>query len=986
MFGESAGNAVYGVANRTQESDGHWRDSRPRLDTPAIAPDTVGPFPRSASMRRAWVRIAAAVAVWLLASALRGQIASPTANVYGTVRDDQDQPVSGATVTLTGPAGARSMASGRGGSFHFLGVPPGSYALSLERPGFEAARRDFEVGPGRNAVLAITLAVAGAHEAVTVGGGAAVFDRRQTETGATYDSPELRTIPTTRDPWGILRQVPGVLISAINVGNAKSTSQPAFVGKGSHDDQNVYDVDGVTVSQGGTSALLYDFDSLDSVSVTTGGSDPAIATPGVTLNLVTKRGTNTILGSGRGLYTDGTQWDYGVEAGGPIVSDRLWLWGAFARNAFLGQTFVLPDGETSRSQETQTYGNAKLNADLFTGNDLTLAYVNFQRTADGRGAGPMRSQPTTQNQTFPAQSYRVEDSQVFTPSLFGSAYFSYLSGARNSVPQGGLDEQADFIDDVWQNSFSVQRQSFPQHQAGAALSSFFDTGSLRHELKLGFGYRLAEFDSSSSWPGDLLVGDNTIGQASVTRPLNAKSQMRYYDTYVADTIAIDRLTVSLGARFDYQQSRSLASTVPANPVFPDLLPAANFSGDAGYPITWRDVQPRIGATYALGQDGATLLRASYARFANQLNANEISTVSAFPGIATLDYGWNDANGDGRVQPSEVDLAGGLLGFQNVDPKNPASSMAVNAIARDLTAPTTDEFIVGVEHSFSPDLAASLAYTYRRARDLEFAPAPVIGTTRADYQYAGNASGTAVDPSTGFVLAFSEPYYLLPSCPAPCSGTILENRPDYSETYSGLELQVLKKMSQGWMLRVGFAWNDWQQHVGAGAIVDPNNLVGGTNRSGPAVENDSANSIWINSTWQFNVSGAVQAPFGFLVAGNFYGRQGFPLLYDVAVTTYDLNPLSSPVLQIGPVGAYRLPDVFLLDLHVERPIAIGPAITVTPMIDCFNAANSHTVLTRDGNVGTYDVTMVPVLTPNPKFNAPGELLSDRLFRFGVRVTF
>jgi len=189
------------------------------------------------------------------------------------------------------------------------------------------------------------------------------------------------------------------------------------------------------------------------------------------------------------------------------------------------------------------------------------------------------------------------------------------------------------------------------------------------------------------------------------------------------------------------------------------------------------------------------------------------------------------------------------------------------------------------------------------------------------------------------------------------------------------------MSHGWMLRVAFAWNDWLQHVGAGAIVDPNNLVGGTNRSGLV-----ASDAGINAQWQFNVGAAVEVPPGFLVAGNLYGRQGFPLLYGVDVTTYDLNPLSSPSLQIGPVGAYRLPSVVLLDLHVERPIAMGSAVTVTPMIDCFNVANSHTILGRDGNAGAYDATMTPAFTPNPSFDAPSEQLSDRLFRLGVRVTF
>ena len=86
--------------------------------------------------------------------------------------------------------------------------------------------------------------------------------------------------------------------------------------------------------------------------------------------------------------------------------------------------------------------------------------------------------------------------------------------------------------------------------------------------------------------------------------------MNYYDTYLGDTIQTGNLTVNVGLRFDYQQGKNLPSSVSANPVFPDLLPAVQYAGDSGYPITWRLIQPRVGATYALGprsEDAAACL-------------------------------------------------------------------------------------------------------------------------------------------------------------------------------------------------------------------------------------------------------------------------------------------------------------------------------------------------------------------------------------------
>jgi hypothetical protein len=934
--------------------------------------------------------------VWILflPAALGAQNPLPSGNLYGTTLDEQGKTIAGVAVTLRGPGAAQAATTDLKGDFRFLYLPPAKYLLILERSGFEVVARQVDVTVGGNAVLTIALAVAGAAEEVAVTG-TPVLDNRKIDTGATFERKELDTVPTTRDPWAILRQVPGVLVTNMNVNGSDSGAVNGFVGKGSHLDQNTYNLDGVSIG-----AYYFDFDSFQEIAAVTGGSDPSLATPGVALNLVTKRGTNALRGSGRALYffpssVDSSDqisskggWDYGLETGGPVWRDRLWLWGAGASIAVPGQTFFLEDGEPVRRENHLHYWNAKLNAQLAASNSLTLFFMDFNNEIDGRtrGSAVNHSQESTWHSTIPTSAYRAEDSHVVSEKLFASAYFSYLASDLTLLPEGGLEQQSDQdASNIWRNSYQYIGSRTHQSQAGVTASTFFDTGHVGHELKFGFGYRHAPFDSFSSWPGGGLIGFEGYAQAAITRDAHYAFETNYYDTHLTDTIRAGNLTLNLGLRFDYQQARNLPSSAPANPLFPKLLPAIQYSGDPGYPITWRLFQPRIGATYAVGQDRKTLFRASYSRFVNQLDG-EVGYVNAVV-PAYLYYAWNDTNGNHRVEPGEVDLSN-FQGARNVDPANPGLPVSVNQIERGLRPPTTDEFIVAVEREFFSDLSASFAYTHRTYRNLVFLQpyAPTAGVTVDDYQRLGNASGS-VAGADGFTLNFNEPYYGLTTCPSPCSGILINNRPDYSESYNGLELQVLKRLSHHWMLRASFAYNDWTKDVGPGAIFNPNNLVGGLNSSGAAVQGNAnrfTGFLFINSRWQFNLSGLVQLPLGFVAAANLFAREGFAQPYYLQVFTYDVNG-SRPNLQIGEVDAYRLPDVYQLDLHLEKSFQIGP-VTITPAADCFNVANSHTVLQRDGFAGFWNHGADQPFSPNSGFNAVAERLSDRTFRAGVRVSF
>lgn len=883
-------------------------------------------------------------------------------------------------MVLVGPGVARTTTADEHGNFRFLNVPPGFHTLSLEPTGFQPARREVAVQVGRNVVVDVTMAVAGAQESVTVLGPALPRDSRKVQTGQIFDEQYLREVPTTRDVYAILRQVPGVLLSDMNVGGTGFTlfRPEEFVGKGARGGQNIFNLDGATVSLGGFSASFFDFDSLASVTVVTGGSDPSIASPGVTVNLVTKRGTNELEGSARAVYIDGGPWEYGFEVGGPLWKDHVWLWGAWANPTFNSETFFLPDGEPVRSRERNTMWNAKLTAQPVAENSLTLSYSRFHRDVDGRGAAPDVSAPSTLDVELQGVTYGMEDSHVLSKELSWTIDYSYMPILRDAVPKGGLDRQA-YLDSrsVWRNSKEWRSSDPTYHQVGLTASAFFAAGGVRHELELGVGYRHSENQATEGWPADQLVGlaypDGP--RALVTRVQNARYLDEFYDVYLSDTFRTGDFTISLGARFDYQRSRNLASSVGANEAFPDLLPAVQFEGDTGYPLSWSSLQPRLSATYAIGADRKTLLRASYGQFSDQLG-HEVFLIGPFPGIATLDLPWNDANHNGIVEASEVVVDfDNDVNWENVNPWNPASTDSVNEIAPGTYPPETHEFTFGIEREVASDLSAAFTYTHRRLRGPLFSF--LTGTNRGSYAYEGNAHGRATDPATGFVLDFSEPYYSLTTDPAPI-GTVLQNR-DTSETYNGLELRLEKTFSNGWLLTVGAAYNSWRQEIGRGAIVNPNNEVPGTNASGPVVVGD------INATWQFNAGGSATLPLGIQAGVNFFGRQGFPILYFVEAVTHDTMD-NRPALQIGSAATYRTPNVYQLDLELKRDFLIASAVTVTPVLSFFNVLDDHTILARDGRVGTYDSSIPTAFIPNDRFNAVAEQLGPRAFRAGVWISF
>src|SRR5207247_7638395 len=141
-------------------------------------------------------------------------------------------------------------------------------------------------------------------------------------------------------------------------------------------------------------------------------------------------------------------------------------------------------------------------------------------------------------------------------------------------------------------------------------------------------------------------GNNGGGdlEAQVWRDRVVSSIGQYTDLYVGDTISKGRITANLGVRWDKQTAKNLPSVAPANPDFPNLLPAVNYDG-SGPTIDWNDISPRVSLTYALDEARKSIVRASYARYAGQLNPGQVTLASPVGSYYTyVAYQWKEPKG------------------------------------------------------------------------------------------------------------------------------------------------------------------------------------------------------------------------------------------------------------------------------------------------------------------------------------------------------
>jgi hypothetical protein len=221
-----------------------------------------------------------------------------------------------------------------------------------------------------------------------------------------------------------------------------------------------------------------------------------------------------------------------------------------------------------------------------------------------------------------------------------------------------------------------------------------------------------------------------------------------------------------------------------------------------------------------------------------------------------------------------------------------------------------------------------------------------------------------------------------------NGFTTTNVPGYSTGYNGLEVGITKRLSNKWMSRVGFSWNDATEHFDEAAGMydtngNPTPTVTEPLKNGgqfaPQSGGSGSGTIYINAKWQFNANAMYQAPYGIELSANVFGRQGYPRPFTrTGGTAAQLGADSSITVLVSPeIDSYRYPNLWNTDIRVAKQFQ-ADKVRIRAIFDVFNIMNANTALVR-----VSDVTATGGTNP---INTLAQNLSPRIARVGIVLGF
>jgi hypothetical protein len=870
---------------------------------------------------------------------------------------------------------------------HLAHLRPGRYAVEWE--GREAGEIEIVAGADHEAEL-----TAGADGAPRL----SAIHVRTRDRRVVFSADEIAGAPRPADPWSALREVPGVIVDRVDVGGSETAQQSLIVSHGDGGGGATWTLDGANVTDPaalGATGLFPDVDSLESLQVRTGAWDARVRTPGVQVEMSLREPSAGRHGrahlrhagdplqsdnlppalSGRPFFRNRAEhvWDGGGELGGPLLRDRLWLWGSASRRELLQETFTEHE---ERLRLTTFAAKAALRAG---GGRVSLSAVRSEKVHEDRDTGFSASPESRWRQSGPTHLVAVEDRRDLA-GLSWRASASYLDAGFRLEPQGGAAPSAyEDLRGVFQRSYSALETDRPRLQAGLEAEGSRRGLGFDHVFRAGLGYEQSRVTTRSSWPGNQILGlerqsvffrtFQLTGFALPTRAQESRSVHQHLESYLQDDLRRGPFTVTLGLRLDRLAGHNLPSSVAPNPELPAELPAAAYGGGPTR-IRWTDLLPRAGVSWASRRYAARL---GYAAYGAALGAGDVTFDNPLAQIASLTYYWLDRNGDHVVQAAELDRLRGRLGASGVDPAQPAAVESPHLIDPGLVAPRTHEVSAAVERSLGGAAGTALGVSWRRLdRPLW---RPLRNLTLADYAIRGAVTGQL------FGQEYRVGYYAPASQSriVPGNGRLLANRGGYYQDAWDLEASVHGRWPSWLQGRAWLSLHDWREFFPQSeqSVQDPTPTENEPLQDGGVLAVRAGGlgrgDVFVNARWAAGLAAQASLPWSLEAAAHVYARDGFPIAYFAVADTGDPTGGAKNVLVAPHLDSYRLPAVLLLDVRMSRRFSVG-AGSLTASLDVFNVLNRATALQV-----ARDVEL-------PAFDRPRELMRPRVARVGVAYRF
>jgi hypothetical protein len=541
-----------------------------------------------------------------------------TGNINGIVTDLEKNALPGVTVTLTGlttsPIATTTSAEGK---FRFLSLFPGrEYQIKIELQGFKTGvQTGIIVELGKDTDLTLTLEQGKLEEKITVVALSPVVQAKKTQVTTNVSYDQLQSLPSARDPWVVLQMAPSVFIDRENIGGSESGQQSSMMSKGSTTQEWTMDGVQITDLSSGGSPGYYDFDAFEEMNISTGMLDVEHRSPGIVVNLVTKRGGNRTSMAGRFYLLDERfqselpasrlaelgvpgynktidSKDFGFNAGGPIFKDKVWWWGSYGVNEIWVATTTNPNDKTYL-----TNLDAKLNFQIVPENRAEIFIQSGKKEKFGRSSS--LSYPSGWDQLgkyhFGSPTIKIQDEHMFGDNVFVSARYGFTDAGFGMWPQNdrSMSKVAyyDQTASLWNNSqtwwFSDRPHKFGVAQVQYFSDNLFGTNTA-HEIKVGFevnhneatfqGYEFAGnfyyntnyYQPTVDWDGngtqDIVRDAFGINISRLYVPRNSvqsTSGNKRLAAYASDTISFGRFNLTASLRWDRDRPYSNELTARA---------------------------------------------------------------------------------------------------------------------------------------------------------------------------------------------------------------------------------------------------------------------------------------------------------------------------------------------------------------------------------------------------------------------------------------
>jgi outer membrane receptor protein involved in Fe transport len=310
------------------------------------------------------------------ASPVLGQSRATSGDLTGVITDESQAVLPGVTITAiqVDTNFERVVVSEADGRFDVPALPPGTYRVRAELPGFSPRVFDgVELRLGSRISLDITLQLAGVQEQITVAAESPLLNVQQAVLANVVTSPQIERLPINgRSFISFSLITPGVTADRMPLQGASATSGLAFGGQRAR--SNNVMVDGLDNNDDTVGSVRATFSQeavrefqvmAQSYSAEFGKASSAV------INIVTKSGTNTLTGALFGYFRDDalnakeyferydpsgapisrpkapySQQQFGLTMSGPLKRNATFFFGSFERLDVGASNFVTIDDTT----------------------------------------------------------------------------------------------------------------------------------------------------------------------------------------------------------------------------------------------------------------------------------------------------------------------------------------------------------------------------------------------------------------------------------------------------------------------------------------------------------------------------------------------------------------------------------------------------------------------------------------------------------------